>query len=40
MDSDGDDRQVEVVEHDGKVVVQAAEWVEMETQGPTADHRH
>lgn len=40
MDGDGDDGQVEIVEHDRKVVVQAAVRVEMETQSPAADHRH
>lgn len=40
MDSDGDDGQVEVVEHDGEVVVQAALGVKMKTQRPTADYRH
>jgi len=36
---DGDDGQVEVVEHDGDVVVEAGPRVEVEAEGPTADQR-
>lgn len=37
MDSDGDDGQVEVVEHDGHVVVEAAAGLEVQAQRPAAD---
>ena len=40
MYGDGDDRQVEVVEHDGDMVVETSPRVEVEAEGPTADHRH
>lgn len=39
MYGDGDDGQVEVVEHDGDVVVEASPRVEVEAEGPTADQR-
>ena len=37
---EGDDRQVEVVEHDGHVVVQAPVRVEVEPQRAAADQGH
>lgn len=37
MYGDRDDGQVEVVEHDGDVVVEASPRVEVEAEGPTAD---
>lgn len=40
MDGHGDDRQVEVVEHDGDVVVEASAGVEVEAEGPAADQRN
>lgn len=40
MDGDGDDGQVEVVEHDGHVVVEAAAGLEVQAQQPAADQGH
>lgn len=37
MYGDGDDRKVEVVEHDWDVVVEASSRVEVEGEGSTAD---
>ncbi len=40
MYGDRDDRQVEVVEHDRDVVVEASPRVEVEAEGPAADQRN
>lgn len=40
MDGDRDDRQVEVVEHDWDVMVQASTRVEMEVEDASADQGH
>ncbi len=40
MYGDRNDGQVEVVEHDRDVVVEASPWVEVEAEGPTADQRY
>lgn len=39
MYRDRNDGQVEVVEHDRDVMVEALPWVEVEAEGPTADQR-
>lgn len=39
MDGDGNNGQVEVVEHDGDVMVEASPRVEVEAEGSTADQR-
>lgn len=39
MYGDRNDGQVEVVEHDGDMVVEAPPWVKVEAEGPTADQR-
>lgn len=39
MYGDRNDGQVEVVEHDRDVVVEASPRVEVEAEGPTADQR-
>lgn len=39
MYGDRDDRQVEVVEHDRDMVVEASPGMEVETEGPAADQR-
>lgn len=39
MDGDGNDGQVEVVEHDGNVMMQASLRVEVEIEGAAADQR-
>lgn len=39
MYGDRDDGQVEVVKHDGDVVVEPSPRVEVETEGATADQR-
>lgn len=39
MHGDRNDRQVEVVKHDGDVMVKASPRMEVEPQGPTADQR-
>lgn len=37
MDGDRNDRQVEIVEHDWNVMVEAFSRVEVEAEGPSAD---
>lgn len=40
VNRDGDHRQMEVIEHDGQVMVKAVMWMEVKTQRPAADQRH
>lgn len=40
VNGDGDHRQVEVIKHDGQMMVKAVVWMKVKTQSPAANQRH